>query len=273
MKKILSLLALCLLIQVGTHAQGFLKRLKDKAEKKVENAIDKKIDGKTGNTQSPSSTSTDNNSSNNQNNGSTSNNSSNRPSNKTGAGLQNSAVPDVAQQITDIDKAYTAGNFSDARFAIQQALLGVELQLGKQLLQSLPNEISGLPKDTLQDKVISTHWGWDNMNMQRVYVKDDKQLTITIGNNTAYVRVLDMYFNNAYLQNSNSADQKMKQIKIKNNKAIIKYDDHEGYTVLIKIGQTGLITCHGINFSNEQEITAAINTIDIDSIKKILGEQ
>lgn len=273
MKKILSLLAICLSIQMGTQAQGFLKRLKDKAEKKVENAIDKKIDGKTGSTQNPSSTTTDNNPTSNQQNNGTASNSSNRPSNKTGAGLQNSAVPDVAQQLNDIDKAYNTGNFNDARFAIQQALLGVELQLGKQLLQSLPNEISGLPKDTLQDKVISTHWGWDNMNMQRVYVKGDKQLTITIGNNTAYAGVLDMYFNNGYFQNANTADQKVKQIKIKNNRGIIKYDDREGYTLLIKLGQTGLVTCQGINFSNEQEITEAINTIDIDNIKKILGEQ
>ncbi len=270
MKKMLSLAAICLLVQIDSNAQGFLKRLKDKAEKKVETAIDKKVDSKTGGTQVPP-TPSDNNS--NPTSNTTIKSNSSKLSNKTGEGLQSSTVPDVTQQLTDIDKAYNSGNYSDARFAIQQALLGVELQLGKQLLQSLPATINGLPKDSLQDQVISTHWGWDNLNMQRVYAKDDKQLTITIGNNTAYASMMDFYFNNSYAQAAGSNEQKIKQLKIKNNKAIIKYDEHDGYTILMKLGQTGLITWQGINFMNEQEITTAANSFDIDGIKKILGEQ
>jgi len=270
MKKVVLLLCAGTVLHTSLHAQGFLKKLKNKAEQKLESAVDKKVDEKTGtNTSSNNSSNSDNN----VNTGSSNNSSSHgRPVNKGGEGLKNTTPPDVTQQIKDAEQAYASKNYGDARYSVQQALLGVEVQMGNQILKSLPNEVSGLPKDTLQDRVMSTHWGWANLTMLRVYVKDDKQLSITIGNNTAYAGMLDFYFNSNMVQ-SNGETQNLKQIRIKGNKAIIKYDEHDGYTILMQLGQSGLITWQGINYANEQEITAAANAFDVDSIKKTLGEQ
>lgn len=265
-QKLLFVLLLCIgvIMQAPLHAQGFLKKLKDKVEKKAEDVLDKKIADKTGTGS----------------NGGTANGNPNtmpttrngRPMNTAGEGLKNSTVPDVLQQITDADLAYSKQQFGEARFSIQQALLGVELQIGKQLLASLPLEVAGLPKDSAEDRVMSTRYGWANLSIQRVYQKADQQLSILIGNNSMYAGALDMYFGFAATQ-SNGETQNTKQIRVKGNKAIIQFEEREGYTVLMQLGTSGMITFKGINFSNEKDIMDAVQQFDIDSIKKTMGEQ
>jgi hypothetical protein len=202
------------------------------------------------------------------------NSSSGTPTNKTGGGLTNTTPPDVNQQIADAEKSQAAGDYSDARYSIQQALVGIELQIGKQVLQSLPESVSGLQKDTMQNKVMSTQWGWNNLSIQSVYKKDDKQMTITIGNNVAYSGFVNMYFNSAYAQTSNNGDNKnVKQTKLKSYKALITYDDSKGYTLMVPLGQSSLIVWECVNFATEQDVMNAAGTFDIDGIKKMLGEQ
>jgi hypothetical protein len=264
------LIAFALLSAPASHAQGFLKKIKDKAnqvaDKAVDNAVNKTVEDKTG---VPMGT--------NQSSGSSgqssSSSSSGKPTNKTGEGLKNATPPDVNAQILEAEKAHDAGSFSDARYAIQQALLGVEIQIGREILTSLPATVNGLNKDTTQDKVAATQWGWSNITIQRVYTKTpDQQLTVAIGNNSFYSGLVNMYFNNAYVQ-ANAEQQNVKQVKVKSYRAIIQFDDSKGYTLLIPIGQSSIISLECINFANEQDVMNAANTFDIDGIKKMLGEQ
>ncbi|HEX6913605.1 MAG TPA: hypothetical protein VF145_00100 [Chitinophagaceae bacterium] len=246
------------------NAQGLLKKLKEKAAQKAESVIDKK----TGTDNSGSENTTNNN-----NNGSNSNSgNSGKLSNKTGAGLTNTTPPDVLAQLTDAETAHAAKNYSDARFSLQQALQGIEIQLGREILKKLPATVSQLPADTTQDKVMSTQWGWNNMSIQRVYRQEDKQLTVTIGNNSMYSGVVNYYFANASMIEANADQQNVKQVRVKGNKALIQYDENKGYTLMVQLGQSSLIVWECINFANEQEVMAAANLFDIESIKQSLGE-
>ena len=241
---------------VSIHAQGqFLKKLKDK----VNSAVSKTATSSTG-----------------QSDQSNSGNSSSpgSPSNTKGGGLTNTTPPDVNQQIADAKQSQAAGNYSDARYSIQQALMGIELQIGKQILLSLPATVSGLLKDTVENKVMSTRWGWNNLTIQSVYKKADQQMTVTIGNNGVYSGFVNMYFNSAYMQtSSNGKDENVKQTKVKSYKALITYDKSKGYTLLVPLGQSSLIAWECINFATEQDVMNAANAFDIDGIKKMLGEQ
>ena len=253
-KVTLLVLAACF-INTGAHSQ-FLKKLKDK----VNSAVNK-------NTSNNSGTNSDQNANSN-------NSSSGKPSNTKGGGLTNTAPPDVNQQIADATQAQAAGNYSDARYSIQQALMGIELQIGRQILLSLPASVSGLQKDTMQNKVMSTQWGWNNMTIQSVYKKDDKQMTVTIGNNGVYSGFVTLYFNSTYTQTTDNGNkQNVKQTKVKSYKALITYDDSKGYTLMVPIGQSSLIVWECINFATEADVMSAANAFDIDGIKKMLGEQ
>lgn len=245
------------LASVNVQAQGFLKKLKEKAAE----AIEKKIEPSSAGSSAPATDEAP-----------AEPTRTGRNTNKGGGGLTPSTAPDVAQQIAEAEQAYNSKNFSDARYAVQQALQSVELQLGKKILKSLPLTIVGLPTDTLQDKVISTSWGWSNLNIQRTYNKGDKDLNITIGNNPMYAGLANAYFSGMYAQQVQDK-QNVKQVKVKGHKALAKYDDSEGYTLLVPMGQSSMIVFNGVNFSGEQELMTAANAIDIDGIKKLLGEQ
>jgi len=262
MKKSAYLICLIMVLALSNSApaQGILKKIKDKVNKTVDKSVDKEVEKKTGVPSDPSQTGNDN-------------SSTGKPTNKGGGGLTNTEPPDVKAQMTEAETAHGAKNYSDARYSLQQALTGVEIQLGRQILKSLPATVVSVPADTLQDKVMSTQWGWSNLSIQRVYTKDDKQLTITIGNNGLYAGVANMYFANAGMMEANAEKQNFKQVKVKGNKAIIQYDDSKGYTLIMQMGQTSMIVWECINFANEQEVMTAANSFDIDGIKKMLGEQ
>lgn len=268
MKKLFFLLMLCSGF-VFQQTQGqFLKKLKDKAKE----AAEKKVlgDNNSNNNSSSNNNNTDNNSNSNDNTGSP----KNKPTNKGGGGLKNTEPPDVLQQMTDAETEHAAAKYSDARYSIQQALMGVEIQLGRQILKSLPDSVVGVVKDTTQDKVSTAQWGWNNMTIQRVYSdQKEKQLTVTIGNNSLYSSWVSLYFNNAYGVQANAENQNIKQTKVKGNKAIIQYSDDKGYSLIVPMGQSSMIVWECINFADEAEVMKAAEKFDIDSIKKSLGEQ
>ena len=253
MKKLFQLPLLCLpllLLQQQTHAQ-LLKKLKHKVQQAT-------------GTKNTSTTNTGE---------SSDQNTTGSPTNKTGAGLTNTPPPDVLQQITDAEGAHKTARYSDARYSIQQALVGVEIQIGRMVLKSLPATADNLPADTTQDKVMSTSYGWNNLTMQRIYSdKKDKQLTITIGNNILYAGMVDMYFNNTYVQ-ANANSQNIKQTRVKGYKAIIQFDENKGYNLIVPLGQSSMIVWDCVNFADENEVMNTAGSFDIDGIKKMLGEQ
>jgi hypothetical protein len=247
---------LCLAYTHG-HAQ-FLKKLKDKVAQKVADAAG-------------ANTSTN---TNNQGNTGTTGNGNGSPANTTGAGLKNTAPPDVEQNINSAEKATGTADYSSARFALQQAMTGVEIELGRQLLKSLPATVDGLAKDTTQNLVQSLQYGWANLTIQTVYSDGkNKQFKITIGNMPAYSAAIGMYFNNQYMMQNNGGDQKVKQIMVKGNKAIIQFDQSTGYQVFMQLGQSSMIAWECVNFATEDEVMGAVNSFDVDGIKKMMGEQ
>ena len=264
LKLLLSAIAICALFSV--NAQGLVGKLKQKASQAADKALEKKVNEKTGNT---SNTSTDQNQ--NQDQQSSDNNSGARPQNKGGAGLV-STPPDVNQNLSEAESSYKSGSYGDARYAVQQAMLGVEMEIGQQVLKSLPETVNGLPKLAESDQVTSTGYGWAGLTIQRVYNKDDKELRTTIANNAAMMAGVNAYLASGYAQTTNG-QQNWKQTKVKGYKAIIEYNEGSGYKLSVPLGQSSLIAWEGINYATEQEIMSAANAFDIDGIKKMLGEQ
>jgi hypothetical protein len=252
------------LMVINVRAQNPLKRLKDKINKTIDKAVGNEIEKKTG---LPTGE-------NNSNDSNDSNDSNGKPRNKGGAGLVNTEPPDVKVQMSEAVTAHNTTQYSDARYALSQALMGVEIQLGREILASLPNNAAGMPADKSQDKVMSTTWGWSNLSIQRVYKNDaDKQMTMVIGNAGIYSGLAQLYFTNMGMMEASGEQQNYKQVKIKGNKGVITYDESTGYSLVIGLGQSSGIVWECINFATEQEVMNAANSFDIDGIKKLLGEQ
>ena len=262
--KIFTCCAVSICLLSTANGQGFLKKIKQKAEQVADKAIDKKVDNATG--------VQDNSSDNDAGNASSPANGKNKPVNKGGQGLI-STPPNVNENLGNADASFKAGKYNDARYAVQQAMLGVEMEIGKKILGGLPATVNGLQKDTSSDKVTSTGWGWAGLTIQREYNKDDKQLSFTLANNAAWMQAINMYLTNTGYMQTSGGEQKWKQVKVQDQKAIIEYDESSGYKLSVPLGQTSLLVYGGINFANEQDFMSAVNQINIEGIKKQLGEK
>lgn len=261
-KSIVLISALILCGSLASPGQ-VLNKLKQKANNTLNKELDKALGGKNNN---------QGNSGNTGNQGS-SNNGSNNPSNNSGGGLI-STPPDVNQNLLDAEAAYKKGTYGESRYAVQQAMLGVEMEIGNQILKSLPQTISGLPKVEQEDRVTSTGFGWAGLTIQRKYNDNsDKQLTVTIANNSAWMSALNLYFSAGGYAQTSGGQQNWKQTKVKGYRAIIEFDQSSGYKLSVPMGQSSLIVYEGINFASEPDMMKAAESIDIDGVKKMLGEQ
>jgi len=269
------LFAVTFSLSIPASQAQVLNKLKNKGDQKAGEAIDKLFSGKD-KKKADQSAGQSGTSGTNENGSSGSGNSSggsNNPSNKGGGGLS-STPPDVKQNLNDAESSYKAASYGEARYALQQAMLGVELEIGNQILKSLPETISGLNRVEEKDQVTSTGAGWAGLTILRKYNDDkEKQLTVTIANNAMWMSAVNMYFSSGGYAQTNGGEQNWKQTKVKGNRAIIEYDESSGYKLSVPIGQSSLIVYDGINFATETEMMKAAEALDIDGIKKMLGEQ
>lgn len=240
----------------GQGLNRLMRKVEDTADKALDKAISDKANEKATNSSDNPATGTDR-----------------KKAQNKGGGLV-TTPPDVKQNLADAETSYKAGSYGEARYAVQQAMMGVEMEIGHNILKSLPESVSSLKKDASADQVASTGWGWAGLTIQRVYRgNDDKELTVTIANNAVWMSAINMYMTNgAYSQTSNN-EQNWKHTKVKGHKAIIEFSEDSGYKLSIPLGQSSILVYEGINFATEQELMAAANTLDIDGIKKKLGEQ
>jgi hypothetical protein len=276
--KFRQLLFVLVALGISCHANAqVLNRLKQKAEGKGEQKAGEAIDNLFGgkkkqnqNTNGTTGTSGDNGGS----TGSGTNSSGNSNAvNKGGAGLI-STPPDVKQNLNDAEASYKKASYGESRYAVQQAMLGVELEIGNNILKSLPETISGLKKDVSADQVTSTGYGWAGLTIQRKYSDSkDKELRLTVANNAMWMSAVNMYMNSGGYAQQTNGQQNWKQIKVKGYRAIIEYNEGSGYKLSVPLGQASLIVYEGVNFANENELITAASAVDFDSIKKMLGEQ
>lgn len=257
MKKLLYSIGLVVLL-TGLTIPGASSQILEKVKRKTEDAIIKKAFGEDEqkNEESPTGTSSSGTSG---------------PSNTRGGGL-NSKAPDIQQNINDAQLAFSSKKYGDAKYAIRQALLGVELEIGKNILEGLPESVAGLKKVDSEDNVTSSGIGFVGLIINRAYRGGDQELRVNIGNDAGMLSAVNMYLaSGAYA--TSSQQENVQQTKFKDYRAVIEYDEYSGYTLSVPFGQSSILVTEGVNFSSEEEFMNASLTIDIETIKKQLGEQ
>ncbi len=233
-------------------AQSFLKKLKQRAEDEM---IDD-VFGEKKKTDNASYQQT---------------NSASGAKNTRGGGLTNTA-PDIAENIGNAASAFEQGSYTEARYAVRQAILGVEMEIGQNILDGFPETVSGLKTVPEDDNVASASIGFVGLIIERVYRGNDQQLKVTVGNDAAMLTSVNMYLTSgAYA--SSAEDPNHKQVKFKDYRGVLAYDDYSGYTLSVPFGQSSIFVAEGVNFESEQEIMAAANEFDIEKIKNEFGEQ
>lgn len=267
-------LMLCFALLLGgflsqqVQAQGVIRKFKNKVEDK---AVDKAVDKVFGTEKSEDGSDPQSSDYPEQGRSGESRSGEGRPSNTRGGGLTNTA-PDVLANIKDAEGAFGEKKYNDARFAVRQAILGIELEIGDKILKGLPESINDLPMVTEEDLVTSTGIGFVGLVIERYYRKGDKELKIMIGNDSGLLAAANMYLM-AGAYGTSSSDQNYKNVKVNEYRGVLEYDEYSGYKLTVPFGQTSILAVEGINFDDEADIISAAEKIDIDKIKKELGEQ
>jgi hypothetical protein len=249
--RVFFILFLILLFSAGqlSYSQGVLRKLKEKAEEEVINKV-------LGEEEETEEVTTEESSS------------SSSMSNTRGGGLT-TTPPDVKENIADAETAYGDKNYSDARYSIRQAILGIEMEIGQNILDDFPESVKGLNMVPEEDEVSSMGIGFSGLTIERTYRSNDQELNVLVGNDAILLSSVNMYLSSgAY-----ATEENQKRVTFKGERGILEYDESSGYTLSVPFGQSSIFVVNGINFASEQEIMGAAEEFDIEKVKKELGEQ
>lgn len=241
----------------SVQAQGrFIRRLQNEAEKKAVEEIFK----------------TDSNNDNENSENQSESNTRNRSANQRGGGLSQE-VPDVNKAINDASSSFSGKDYKATKHSLRQALWGVELEMGKNVLASLPTSVGGLGYLEESDRVTSTGIGFVGLVIERVYAdNDDMELSASIGNDAGLLGLAGAYAaSGMYMQSTDQTNQK--QIRFQDHNAYIEYDDSSGYTLSAPFGQSSIFVLKGVNYNSETDFMQAANQFSLQTIKQKLGER
>lgn len=167
--------------------------------------------------------------------------------------------------------------YKQAILSLQDAINDINMLLAQQVAESLPAEINGLKADG-DSEVSTAGMGMMGGGMQitkryRNEAKEGNDAEVQILANSPLLSTLNMY-----ISNPGMLGQEYKSVRVGATRAILKSEiEDDGTTktrsteIQIPLGQT-LIMVRANGFATEQEELAFANKLDLEKIRKALGE-
>jgi len=178
--------------------------------------------------------------------------------------------PDVNEQISNARAAFADNSYTEARFYVQQAIVGIELQIGYKILESMPIDVLGVSADKSQDEVFSAGAGFVGMNVNREYPNEAGTIKAIVANNSGENMGVQMAVSSPTMS---GYDENIKITRYKGYKAVIEVDDYSGYKISIPFGQSSVFMLKCGTCDTEEQLMEAANLFDIDTYKNLLGEK
>jgi hypothetical protein len=165
---------------------------------------------------------------------------------------------------------YDKGNLEASRFAMQQMMTELDIQIGKEILIVLPGKLDALAANTKNDKV-TANTGITGCLIHRDYGTEVKDARIEIMSNSPLVASINAILAIPFMGNTGDGTQKV--VKVAGYKSILQKSvdtetSKENYTLQIPLNST-LLTLYA-NTSSEAEILKWANTIPVDKIAKMV---
>lgn len=176
---------------------------------------------------------------------------------------------DFDKNIATARTSYGSGNLQEARFAIEQMLRDLDIQIGKEILKLLPTQFGTLTSDVKNDNVNGT--GGVGLFVHRSYGTAPKRTELEIINNSPLMNGISAILSMPALGGM-MRDENQKQIKVQGYKALLtkSVDSETGktnYDLQIPLNNT-LVTLKGFDTS-ESEITTWANSIPLAKIQQL----
>jgi len=177
---------------------------------------------------------------------------------------------DFNSDLASAKSAYSSGKLEDARFAMQQMLTEIDIEIGREVLKMLPAKLGTSDANTKSDNV-TANTGFTGAIIHRDYGTDDKRINLDIMSNSPLVGSLNAILSMPFI--GNSGDGTQKNVKVQGYKGILqKSVDSEtnktDFTLQIPLNNT-LLTLT-VPDSNEADVLKLANTIPVADIAKMV---
>lgn len=193
----------------------------------------------------------------------------------------------TAQEAIDVylkeAQGYVAQkNYAQAQLSLQDAMNAINTLIGKQIAESLPDDINGLKAEGVESNAAAMGMLGGGLTVNKMYrhpAKESNEASVSILANSPMLSMMNMYLTNPSLMGS-----EYKSIRVGTRRAILKtemqdyYDDNASKSIQIRsteiqipLSQT-LITINAKGFATEADELAFANKIDLEKLKASLGE-
>lgn len=204
-----------------------------------------------------------------------------RPTNKKGKKLSTTTI-DVAQEIANAQASLGSKDYGKTRNSIQQAMLGIEVAMAYNILETLPENVLSLNADKTTDNVEASGAGYSGLTVTRDYYGEESEadengdtyqqyLQFSLINSSVFTAGITAYIANPTYSSDQQGDKKVVQYKGINS--LLAYDEYSGYTLSIPLGDNTLVQFTAVNFDDENEVLKVANVFDTDKMKSYLGEK
>lgn len=174
---------------------------------------------------------------------------------------------DFDKNIATARSSYSSGNLQDSRFAMEQVLRDLDIAIGKEVLKLLPAKIGALAAVEKEDNVTGSG-SYVGLYVQRIYGTEPKRGAIEIINNSPLINSLNAILSMPMIGGM-AHDENQKIIKVQGYKSILnkQVDSESGKTHYeLQIPMNNTLLTLKMDDSNESEITAAANTLQLAKI-------
>jgi hypothetical protein len=178
---------------------------------------------------------------------------------------------EVATLLSNAKSAYQTKNLEDTRFALENALKEVNMEIGKQALSILPLSIGKLTADPKNDDVSGMVVLYSGLNMVRNYSGTTENATLTVITDSPMLAAISAILTMPAMMLNND---EQKVVKIAGYKSLIQKSKDEndkvnGYTLQVPFDNP-LLSLDYQGAISEADFTAIANSLPVAQLVKLL---
>jgi hypothetical protein len=185
------------------------------------------------------------------------------------ASLLQLTAQDVNEKLKEASSAYQSGDLENARFALQEALNGINQAIGQDILNKLPEKMNDMGKVENSDNVSGTNMGFAGLYVSREYQGETADASFSIISDSPMIAGISSMLTMSVFM---TTDPDQKKIKVDGYKALLTRNaDDEGnvsFEIQLPFGSS-LMTFSTDGISDEKTVVGMFEAIPVDEIVQI----
>jgi hypothetical protein len=183
-----------------------------------------------------------------------------------------SNAQEFEKQIATARSAFEAGNYEESRFAVQNALHEIDIQIGKEVLAVLPEKVNNMSYIKTSDQVTGSGASV-GLYVERVWGNlSAENLNFSVISDSPLLKMVNTFLSLPMIMSS--ADSNQKKIKVEGYKAMLERNINEesgdvtGYSVMIPYSNS-LLQLNYTGKISEEDFLAMIKQIPVAKVTEI----